>query len=107
MLVGFLLLISTIGCSHTRHSSTEGLAERILPPVDLDTSDPIPTPKKLTPDAPGKSQAHLGQPTIADDADFNDANLLTPASGNAILREPVQTLTLPEAIDRAFRQQPR
>ena len=107
MLVGFLLLISTIGCSHTRHSSTEGLAERILPPVDLDTSDPSPTPKKLTPDAPGKSQAHLGQPTIADDADFNDANLLTPASGNAILREPVQTLTLPEAIDTAFRQQPR
>jgi outer membrane protein TolC len=103
-LLGFLLLASPLGCSHEWYSCPEGLTQRILPPITLDIREEFPTPKKTTPATSSGSQAHLGQPKPADDT---DAKSPTSAQGNDVTCEPAQTLTLPEAIDTAFRQQPR
>jgi outer membrane protein TolC len=105
--LGFLLLISTIGCSHERYSHEVGLAERILPPADLDMHQELPAPKKKADDTSDESQARLGKPKAADDADLKEVKQSTPAQASASSCESAQPLTLGEAIDTAFRQQPR
>lgn len=92
-LLGFLLLFSTIGCSHQRCGCEEHLAQRILPPMDVDNHEEFP--------------AQFRQPKAADEPDTKEARLSTPAQGRGVAREPTQNLTLAEAIDLAFRQQPR
>jgi outer membrane protein TolC len=106
-LLGFLLLISAFGCSHERCSSQEGLAGRILPPVSLDIRDELPTPKQKAQDTPGGSQPPFGQPKTGDDADIKVDKLTSSAPTSEIPCKPGQTLTIGEAIDIAFRQQPR
>jgi outer membrane protein len=69
---------SPLGCSHVRCSYQDGLTERILPPLNIDSHEQLPTPK-----------------------------LQESAQGTVVAGAPSQILTLPEAIETAFRQQPR
>jgi outer membrane protein TolC len=106
-LLGLLLLASPLGCSHERYGYQEGLSQRILPPVNLEIHEEIPTPKKTTQETSGGSPARFGQPKAADDMGANEVKLPTSAQGGGVTCEPTQTLTLADAIDTAFRQQPR
>jgi outer membrane protein TolC len=106
-LLGFLLLASPLGCSPERYGCQEGLAQRILPPVNLDVRDELPTPKRMAQETSGESQARSGQPKAGDDTDPKEVKQPTAAQGSGIAPEPTLTLTLAEAIDTAFQQQPR
>ncbi|HEV3082816.1 MAG TPA: TolC family protein, partial [Gemmataceae bacterium] len=125
-LLWFLLLSSTLGCSHERHSSQEGLAERILPPLTIDLREehpavgpvsnrpdgheagPKPAPQGETaPGTAGASRDGPGQPKPANDAGRQVVTLPEPAQAREVIGEPGQTLTLAQAIDIAVRQQPR
>jgi len=106
-LLGVLLLASPLGCSHERYGYQEGLTQRILPPLNLDIQEELPTTWKMGQETSGGSPARLGQPKAADDTGPQDVKLPTPAQGSSVARGPTQTLTLAEAIDTAFRQQPR
>jgi outer membrane protein TolC len=96
-----VLLSSTIGCSHEQYSSQEYLAERILAPLNANISEDLSSTKKTTPEAAEGSQARLGQAGSSKDTDAKGVK--SPGSG----RDPAPTLTLAEAIETAFRQQPR
>jgi outer membrane protein TolC len=102
-----LLLAFPPGCSRERYGDHDGLAQRILPPLNLDTHEERPTPRKVGQETTGGSPARFGQPKAADDTGPEDVKLLTPAQGSSVTCGPTQTLTLAEAIDTAFRQQPR
>jgi len=106
-LLGFLLLAFPPGCSHERYGYDEDLAQRILPPVNLDIHEERPTPRKMGEETSGGSPVRFGQPIAADDTGPKDVKLPTPAQGGGVTCGPTQTLTLAEAIDTAFRQQPR
>jgi outer membrane protein TolC len=103
--LGFLLLASPLGCNHVRYSYQEDLDQRILPPVNLDVREELLTPKKL--ETSGESPSGFGQTKLADNADSREVKPPTPAQVSGVAREPMQPLTLAEAIDTAFRQQPR
>jgi outer membrane protein TolC len=106
-LLGFLLLAFPLGCKHERYGYQEGLAQRILPPVNLDVREEFPTPRKLPQWPSGGSQAQLGQPQPIVDTDPKEGKLPSAAQGSWVACGPTQILTLAEAIDTAFRQQPR
>jgi outer membrane protein TolC len=55
----------------------------------------------------GGNPARLGQAKAGPDTDPKQVTQPTVAQGSGIAREPTLTLTLAEAIDEAFRQQPR
>jgi outer membrane protein TolC len=92
-----LLIYGAPGCSHAPYSCLDGLDQRILPPLNLESGassqesfegereqrPKVSSPSKVMPD-PGP-----------------------PTSGTEVTGEPGQTLTLAQAIDTAFRQQPR
>jgi len=105
-LVWSLLWSAPLGCSHGANSYQEGLASRILPPVDLTIHEASPTPKTMAQEPSGGSPVRLGQAIPVDEADIKDAKLPAPPR-ETVNSEPPQTLTLAEAIDTAFRQQPR
>jgi outer membrane protein len=100
--LGFLLAFP-LGCRHEQYGCETGLAQRILPPANFDVHEELPTPTKLTRETSGESPA----PKVAADTDSKEVMLPTPAQGTGVACEPTQTLTLAEAIDTAFRQQPR
>jgi outer membrane protein TolC len=102
-----VMLSSTLGCSQGRHCCQEGLTQRILPPLNFDNPEELPTPKKMVQEAPGGIQARLGPPKSSNEPDSEDAKMPAPAPGSEVSFDPAQTLTLAEAIDTAFRQQPR
>ncbi len=106
-LLGFLLLASPLGCSHERPSYQEGLAQRILPPVNLDVREESPTVRKIVQEPSGGNKAQLEPPRAANDTGPQEGKLPSPAQGSVVSCGPTQTLTLAEAIDTAFRQQPR
>jgi outer membrane protein TolC len=103
----FLLLIFTIGCSHEGYSYQEDPVRRILPPVSLDIHEELPPPKKMTQETSGQSSAPSGQPKAGGNPDTKDVKQPNVTQGSGVAGEPSQTLTLPEAIDTAFRLQPR
>jgi outer membrane protein TolC len=102
-----LSLSSTLGCSHERYRCQEGLTERILAPPNSAIHEELPSSSKTAQEAAGRSQARLGQPVPFNEADFGEAKLPAPAQGSDVICGPGQTLTLTQAIDTAFRQQPR
>jgi outer membrane protein TolC len=104
-LLGFLLLASPLGCSQERYGCQEGLAQRTLPPVNLDVREVPPAPQKMAEQSPGGSPVQLATAKAADDTQRKEGKLPSPVEGSAIGRG--ETLTLAEAIDTAFRQQPR
>src|SRR5262249_23150201 len=66
-----------------------------------------PTPRKVTQETSGESPARIGQPKAGDETNPKDVKQPTAAQASGIAGEPTITLTLAEAIDTAFRQQPR
>jgi outer membrane protein TolC len=130
-LVWLLLLSGSFGCNHERFGYDEGLAQRILAPESPTIHEEVPAPKKLdqakaagkadikdarlpapaqgngvsqgpAPAAPRK----MDQAKAADKADIKDARSPAPAQGNGV-GQAAPALALAEAIDTAFRQQPR
>src|SRR5262249_170509 len=106
-LLGFLLLYSAPGCSHERCSYQEGFAQRILPPLSIDIHEERPPSGKSGQDASGGSQARLGQPVSSSEVASENANLPVSAQGSEAGCEPAPILTLADAIETAFQQQPR
>jgi outer membrane protein TolC len=106
-LLAFVLLAMSVGCSHEHCGGPDGLAQRIVPPVGPDIHEQLPAPTKIAQETVGASSARLGSPEAADDTDLKEVKLPTSAQGNGVACAPAPTLTLDEAIDTAFRQQPR
>jgi outer membrane protein TolC len=75
--------------------------------VDLDVGEHLATPRKVAQEPSGGSLPQGGPSKAADDTDPKEGKLPTPGQGGPVGCGPAQTLTLAEAIDTAFRQQPR
>jgi outer membrane protein TolC len=75
--------------------------------VDLDVHQELPAPKKMTQETAGPNPTQLGPPKAANDSDPQLAKQPTATHESGIACEPTITLTLAEAIDTAFREQPR
>jgi outer membrane protein len=105
--LGFLLLSCTLGCGHERFSCQEGLTQRILPPPNIDFLEEIPMPKIGVQEDTDGSLVRLGRPQSTGEVDSENAKLQVSAQGSGPTLEPPPTLTLAQAIDTAFRQQPR
>jgi outer membrane protein len=106
-LLGFLVLSSTLGCSDEQYIRQDDLDQRILPPRNIDLPAILSTPKKPVQDASGVIQTRLDPPKLPKEVDSEKARLPVLPQGTGASPEPAQTLTLPEAIETAFRQQPR
>jgi outer membrane protein TolC len=104
-LVWSLVLSALLGCGHGRYCDPAGLTERILPPPSIDTPEELPAPKKAAEEATVDGQTLLAEAKPSNEAESGDATLLAPVS--EVSCEATQTLTLSDAIDTAFRQQPR
>jgi outer membrane protein TolC len=75
--------------------------------VDHDVREQIPSPQKSGQETVGGRQARLGTPITGDGTDSKEIQPPALAQGNGVASEPILSLTLAEAIDTAFRQQPR
>jgi outer membrane protein TolC len=106
-LLGLVLLSSTLGCSQERFSYQAGLAQRIVPPLDSDLSEELPTPKKMDKEGTAANPARLGEPQSSNATDSEKLKAEGSAQGGEANGGPAHTLTLLAAIDLAFRQQPR
>src|SRR5262249_46225272 len=73
----------------------------------LDVREELPTPRKMAQEPSAGSPAQLGPPTAAADTDPKADNPPSPLQESVAPCGPTQPLTLAEAIDTAFRQQPR
>jgi outer membrane protein len=100
--LAFLLVIVTFGCGHERCCCEQGLTQRILPPPNADVYEELPMPKKVQ-DAPAGNLARPVVPKLPDEVDPAPAK----PQVQDVRYEPGQPLTLREAIDTAFRLQPR
>jgi outer membrane protein TolC len=103
-LLALILAGSASGCRHDRGSNQGGLIERILPPPTSDVHLPPPASKNTNQDASGIVPARFGKPAATDELPANDSE---PPPTTEVNCEPGQVLTLSEAIQTAFRQQPR
>jgi outer membrane protein TolC len=103
--LGLLLLATALGCSHGRYSSDENLTQRILPPINSDIPEELPKPRESPKDAATAGEAQ-GQPESSKTADSEEAEAAS-ATEAEVSRDSDRTLTLSEAIDTAFRSQPR
>jgi outer membrane protein TolC len=92
-----LFLVLVIGCSQGRYTYQEGLSERILPPLDADVHDDVSVSLKTGQEKSVSPNENNAKP----------AEKPAPAQADPPLGEHGQTLTLPEAIETAFRLQPR
>jgi outer membrane protein TolC len=107
LLLGLLLLASSVGCSHDQSRYQGYLDQRILPPVDLSLLEDFSKSRKVTDDPAAGSPARAGQLKTTDEAVPKEVKQPTPAPESVVACGPTQTLTLAEAIETAFRQQPR
>jgi outer membrane protein TolC len=93
----FWVLVCVLGCGQGRYSYEANLSQRILPPPDVNLHEDLHLPRKADQEKsnlPDKSEPKTSEkPPPAEKASINDGH--------------GQTLTLQEAIDTAFRQQPR
>jgi outer membrane protein TolC len=100
------LLGAAFGCTHEPYSHAADPAQRILPPVNIDTHDEPPSTQAPTLAAASGKRAELGQPQPLDEP--ASAPVQSPAPhGGAAGCEPGQPLALPDAVELAFRLQPR
>ncbi len=105
--LGFVVLSASLGCSQGRYSGDQGLTQRILPPLNADIRAETAAPKKTVPEASRAAESRSAQPKLRSEVEADSATLPESSPGSEVSGEPAQTLTLPEAIDTAFRQQPR
>jgi outer membrane protein TolC len=106
-LLGMLLLSSALGCHQDRCCYQEGLSQRILPPQTSDSIAELPPPGKKAPEATSGIPVPVAQLKSAREGDSEFAQMQIPVRESKASGEPAQTLTLTEAMDLAFRQQPR
>jgi outer membrane protein TolC len=106
-LLAFVLLGATLGCSHERNSGGDGLAERILPPLNSDMNEERSSPEKTAREAADGDPALPEQPRPREPVESGPAKPPGPPQGSEVSREPGQTLTLADAVALAFRLQPR
>jgi outer membrane protein len=90
-IVGAAFVLSLASCRHSNSGANDSFSQRILPPPTLDRSE---------------NQPRLGLPEAIDHADMREVVAPTAAPEGASCA-PDQILTLAQAIDLAFRQQPR
>ncbi len=100
-----LLLNSGLGCSHAPCSFVDGLDQRILPPGDLDLQDQLSPTRKTPQDISNLNNE--SRPNSSDEVGAKKGTPPAPAAATEISAPPGQTLTLTQAIDTAFRLQPR
>jgi outer membrane protein TolC len=79
----------------------------VAPPATVDADERLQKPATLARNTSGISQAQFEQPGPTDAADMKDAESPALNEAGGLNAEPVQTLTLPQAIETAFHQQPR
>jgi outer membrane protein TolC len=106
-LFALLLLSASFGCNHQRHCRQEDLAQRILPPQNSDLPQQPSTPGKAGSEAAGGNPAQPQQPRTLDAVETAVAKVPEPPQGREAGRQPGQPLTLADALDLAFRLQPR
>jgi outer membrane protein TolC len=106
LLLASLWLTSALGCSQSRYAFHDGLDRRVLPPT-LDAIAPAAAPRKPADVEAGVVLARFGPPAGAIGAEPASGTIpVAPAAIEAVTG-PAATLTLAEAIDTAFRLQPR
>src|SRR5262249_47974706 len=104
-LLGSLLLGSTLGCSHGFYGYEEGLAQRILPPLNIDAHEGLSAPSKTAQEA-ANGKGATPEPELDHKVDSAPGGLPAPPQANEVC-QPGQTLTLPDVVALAFRLQPR
>jgi outer membrane protein TolC len=107
LLLAMLGLGAAAGCTPGRLAYADGVSRRVLLPPDTDTHQAIAAAPKVAPPAAGVTLARFGPPEGSHRADAETAVLPAPATDGVAVDAPGPPLTLAEAIDTAFRQQPR
>jgi outer membrane protein len=105
-LVG-IMLVCALGCGHERPSYEAALAQLVIPPVDLDAKTLLVRATSPAQETAAGKGAQFGQPRALDDAGTPEDKGPPPTQGSEPNYDPVQILSLAQAIDIAFRQQPR
>src|SRR5262249_26990546 len=95
-----------LGCGHGRYCCQEDLAQRILPPVNSDVSDELPKPREAAKDISTEREPRQERPESSNEQASEEAES-TPAQASEVSCEPHGPLTVADAIDIAFRSQPR
>jgi outer membrane protein TolC len=98
------VLLSTLGGCHGPHGNPDGLIQRILPPEGSDPFSQLAQPSKPAQTLP--DPATLSKPGSSPGG-AEESEPPAHAEKGEILCEPPRVLTLAEAIETAFRQQPR
>src|SRR5207245_2736438 len=93
-LFGFLLLTFVQGCSHVAHESSEGLTERILPPLGIHIDEEFSSPKKTVQEAADGRRAGPEPANSSNQLDPVAVKSLAPVHGSEVSSDPAQTLTL-------------
>jgi outer membrane protein TolC len=107
-LLGFILVGSAVAGCRQPYGGQEDLAQRILPPLNVDTSGTQDSAQAAPrQEALDGKRARLGQPLLLDDAGTEHPVSPAPAQDTATGCESGQTLTLADAVALAFRLQPK
>jgi outer membrane protein TolC len=96
-----------LGCIPNRYSCQQSPVQRILPPPNIDSSEPLHTPRQSAQQGSEGSQAKPGQPESSRAADSDEARVPSPIPEGGGSPQPDKVLTLPDAIALAFHLQPR
>lgn len=100
------LVCSAFGCRQARYTSQEGLADRVLPPLSAISRDGLAPREKVGEVASDIRQVSLGVPESPDGV-ASGVSLPRVSDFSKPELQAAQTLTLAEAIEAAYRQQPR
>jgi outer membrane protein len=106
-ILGLMVLCSTFGCRQTPSCNQEDLTDHILPPLNADSRKGVTASKKPARETVTNAKAQFGQPKSADDAETESSLVKVSAQASPSDHEAVRTLSLDEAIETAYRQQPR
>jgi outer membrane protein TolC len=101
------LLACTFGCGTEHGAYHEGLSQRILPPFDAEVHAEASASKPTIPDAPGENPSRPEQAKSMKPGASQDSGLPVPHHAGEDRNGAAGTLALPEAIETAFRLQPR
>jgi outer membrane protein TolC len=106
-LAGFLVLATMIGCVPDRLGRQGDLSQRILPPPGLEVREAPSSSPNTDAEPEGGKPVQLGQPRALGEATPPGGPAPAQGQGSDAGCEPGQTFTLDQAIDTAFRLQPR
>jgi outer membrane protein len=104
-LIGFVLLWFTLGCSHERYSTSADLSQRVCSPVATSAPEAPPT-STTTAYAAKEGEAPWDKAESAAEPAAEEAEAGS-GPGGEVACEPGRCISLQEAIETAFRSQPR